>query len=470
MPPNRLQFWLLASLLSICCTFSPEGALAQSEDEAPEVTRILFVFDASNSMNAFWGRRRKWDVARDMLIASVDSLYGIEGLEVGLRVYGHGTKHVPGQQDCDDTELVVPISKGGNLLIPQELKKLRAQGTTPIARSLLLSAEDFAAEEGQSRNVILLITDGIEACDEDPCAVSRALQAQGIMIKPFIIGIGLEEKYRETFQCVGRYFDAANPETFEEVLDIVIDQAIHRTTVQLDLLDAEGQASTTDLPFEIIEQAQTLPILQGIHTLNADGHPDTLVLNPVPRYDVVVHSIPPVRLESVTLKPRQHNHLTLNVPTGILDLTPSRPRSDLMGIPVRVISRAEGSCQTIHTQAIGSQQRYLAGTYDLEFATTPITRVEGVNIRDKSTVPVTLSEPGSLNIRAGTSGHGGIFLDTDNGRQLAVQFNGDNPTGRYALQPGSYVVMFRAKHADRTDLSLTKTVDIRSGGSHTLDF
>ena len=108
--------------------------LAQSNGSGDEVTRLLFVFDASNSMNAYWGRRRKWDMARELLTASVDSLYGIEGLEVGLRVYGHGTKHVPGQQDCDDTELVVPISKGGNLLIQQELKKLRAQGTTPIAR------------------------------------------------------------------------------------------------------------------------------------------------------------------------------------------------------------------------------------------------------------------------------------------------------------------------------------------------
>lgn len=466
----RLQPWLLAPLLLLCGLWSPEDARAQPDDGAPEVTRILFVFDASNSMNAFWGRRRKWDVAREMLIASVDSLYGIEGLEVGLRVYGHGTKHVPGQQDCDDTELVVPISKGGNLLIPQELKKLRAQGTTPIARSLLLAAEDFAAEEGPSRNVILLITDGIEACDEDPCAVSRALQAQGIMIKPFIIGIGLEEKYRDTFQCVGRYFDAANPETFEEVLDIVIDQAIHRTTVQLDLLNADGQPLTTDLPFEIIEQTSGHPVLQGIHTLNAKGHPDTLVVNPVPRYDISVHSIPPVRLNDVTLTPRQHNHLAMNVPTGVLDLATSRPRSELLGVPVRVLSRKEGVCKTVHTQAVGTQQRYLAGTYDLEFATTPMTRVEGVTIRDKAVVPVTLSEPGSLSIQAGTSGHGGIFLDTEAGRQLAVQFNGDNPTGRYSLQPGSYVVMFRAKHADRTDLSITKSVDIRSGGSHTLDF
>jgi hypothetical protein len=30
--------------------------------------------------------------------------------------------------------------------------------------------------------------------------------------------------------------------------------------------------------------------------------------------------------------------------------------------------------------------------------------------------------------------------------------------------------MFRAKHAARTDLSLTRSVDIRPGGNHTLEF
>ena len=169
MRPIRHAALLLTLLLS--AEWCGQGELqAQTDRNSEEVTRLLFVFDASNSMNAYWGRRRKWDVARELLSTSVDSLYGMEGLEVGLRVYGHGTKHVPGQQDCDDTELVVPISKGGNLLIQQELKKLRAQGTTPIARSLLRAADDFAKKTGPGRNVILLITDGIEACDEDPCA------------------------------------------------------------------------------------------------------------------------------------------------------------------------------------------------------------------------------------------------------------------------------------------------------------
>lgn len=456
--------------LGLCLCLSGIGtARAQDSGSANtdgEVTRILFVFDASNSMNAFWGRRRKWDVARELLAASLDSLYLQDNIELGLRVYGHGTKHVPGKQDCDDTELIVPIGPGRNLIIQQELRKLRAQGTTPIARSLLAAADDFAATSGPGRNVIVLITDGIEACDEDPCAVSRALQAQGIVIQPFIIGIGLEEKYKDTFQCVGRYFDASRPEVFGEVLDIVIDQAIHRTTVQLDLLDAQGQPTITALPFEFIERQSGHPVLQAVHTEIAPGVPDTLILNPVPEYDVVLHSIPPLRLEQVILTPRQHNHVALDAPMGFLDLTPSRDRSALSGIPVRVFQ--EGECNPVHVQNVGTRQRYLAGTYQLEFATLPPEIVEGVRIGDGRIVPVAISEPGSLSLDLGTAGYGGLFKEGESGMELVISFEGQDPSGRYDLQPGRYVVIFRAKHAPRTDLSVTRKVDIRSGGNHTL--
>ena len=469
MRPLRHAALLLTLLFS--AEWCGQGELqAQTDRNSEEVTRLLFVFDASNSMNAYWGRRRKWDVARELLSTSVDSLYGMEGLEVGLRVYGHGTKHVPGQQDCDDTELVVPISKGGNLLIQQELKKLRAQGTTPIARSLLRAADDFAKKTGPGRNVILLITDGIEACDEDPCAVSRALQAQGVIIKPFIIGIGLEEKYKDTFQCVGRYFDASDPESFGDVLDIVIDQAIHRTTAQVNLLDGEGKATGTNLPFELIERHSGQPVLQAVHTLNEAGVPDTLLLNPVPEYDLVVHSIPAVRKEGLTLEPRTHNHLSVSAPTGFIDLNPSRERSALRGVPVTVSRQEDGLCETVMIQDVGTRQRYLAGTYSLEFGTTPPVRVDNVRVGDKRIVPVTISEPGILNLKTGTAGYGGIFQRTESGLDLVVPFSGDDPSGRWTLQPGRYMVMFRAKHAPRTDLSLNRSVDIRPGGNHSLEF
>jgi len=465
MQPRPAWWCMLIVMLLLSVPQQGQGQQTDVDGEGP--TRILFVFDASNSMNAFWGQRRKWDVARDLLSASLDSLYRIEGIELGLRVYGHGTKHVPGQQDCDDTELIVPIGKGRNLIIQQELRKLRPQGTTPIARSLLQAADDFRQTEGPGRNVILLITDGIEACDEDPCAVSRALQAQGITIKPFIIGIGLEEKYRDTFQCVGRYFDAARPEVFREVLSVVIDQAIHSTTAQIDLKNAAGEPVVTNFAIDLLEQASGHPVLEAVHTMNAAGVPDTLQLNPIPTYDLTVHSLPPVQRMGITLKAKRHNHIEVSVPTGFIDLTINRPHSELRDIPVRV--SLKDSCGLVHIQKMGERERYLAGTYDLEFGTTPVVRVEDVRVGDGRIVPIDIPEPGMLTLNTGTAGFGGILYLGEGRRELVVPFSGDDPSGRYTLQPGPYLVMFRAKHASNSDLTVTRPLDIRSGGSHHID-
>ena len=100
----------------------------------------------------------------------------------------------PGEQDCDDTKLEVPFAQGNGEQIRNVLSNITPKGTTPIARSLEKAANDFP-ECANCRNVIILITDGIEACDEDPCAVSRALQQKGIILKPFVIGIGLDKEF-----------------------------------------------------------------------------------------------------------------------------------------------------------------------------------------------------------------------------------------------------------------------------------
>ena len=78
--------------------FSSEGKAQFSKDQP---TRILFLFDASQSMIAKWESNTKFEVARRLLGNMVDSLQRLDNLELALRVYGH-TKHYP-PQDCDDT-------------------------------------------------------------------------------------------------------------------------------------------------------------------------------------------------------------------------------------------------------------------------------------------------------------------------------------------------------------------------------
>ena len=72
-----------------------------SKNNKNETNRVLFVFDASQSMLGRWQSGRKIDIAKNLLSNIIDSLKNTKNLEVALRIYGHQSKYPP--QDCEDT-------------------------------------------------------------------------------------------------------------------------------------------------------------------------------------------------------------------------------------------------------------------------------------------------------------------------------------------------------------------------------
>ncbi|MDA0731828.1 MAG: VWA domain-containing protein [Bacteroidetes bacterium] len=445
-------------------TLTVESSIGnEASDDGP--TRILFVFDASNSMNAFWSGERKMALATRLLSKSLASLYGTTDLELGLRAYGHGTKHIEGQQDCDDTELIVPINKGTNLIIKQELGRLKAQGTTPIARSLEKSAGDFSSEPG--RNIIILITDGIEACDEDPCAVSRMLQSKGIVVKPFIIGIGIDDKHKESLRCVGNFYDATNPEVFETVLGLVLEQALHNTTVEVRLLDEEGNPTVTDVPMSFTDLRSGAHHPQVVHTLSFNNLTDTFYLDPIPTYSLKLHTLPNRGMDSIQLSPGRHNIISVpDMEQGVISPQfPSSKRNAYNNLGVDVYE--SGACKSLYSIAIGESVTVLTGTYDLVFHTSPLTYVYDVIVEEDVPTNITIAAPGSFMLQSNASGFGSI-VDA-NTLEHVIQLPSGNPSGSYTLQPGTYTIIFRARRARSSKYSIQSTFTITSGSTLNLN-
>jgi len=228
------------------------------------LTRILFIFDASKSMLGYWDSDAKINIARDYLIRIIDSLQYMENVEMALRVFGHQSTVPP--QDCSDSKLEVPFAKNNASRIRQKLHFIEPRGTTPMANSLELAGGDFPPCSG-CRNIIILLTDGIEECNGDPCKASYNLQKKGIVLKPFIIGIGMDEGFKETFKCIGNYFIAGREAQLKEFLNIVITQALNSTTAQVNLLDLQGNPTETnvDMTFTIVspERSETIIYIQS---------------------------------------------------------------------------------------------------------------------------------------------------------------------------------------------------------------
>lgn len=430
----------------------------RKREEATELTRIEFLFDASQSMYGKWQTGAKIDVAKKLMTQLLDSLRFIDNIELALRVYGHQKQFPP--QDCDDSRLEVPFTKGNISRIQQVLRNLIPKGTTPIARSLELCGNDFP--QSNSRNIIILITDGIEECNGDPCAISQALQKKGIFLKPFVIGLGLDPALKKTFECVGRYFDAANEDMFQNALNIVISQALNNTTMQVNLLDQQLNPTETNVNMTFYDEFTGQAKYNFIHTLNSKGLPDTLVIDPLPIYKIVVHTIPKVFKDSVVLIPGKHTTIGIDAPQGDLFLKFDGAAEYKK---VQAIVRQSSQMQTLNVQDFNTYERYITGKYDLEILTTPRIYLENVDIAQSKTTTLSVPRPGLVTLISNNQGYGSIY--TENGNTLNWVYNMNNNLNKETiiLQPGKYKVVFRPKNSKESIYTIEKEFSVVSGES-----
>jgi Ca-activated chloride channel homolog len=452
---------LIVSVLLVSAMF---GQQYSQKKYTPPDTRILFVFDASQSMMGYWASDRKINIARRTLISIIDSLEHLDNVQMALRVYGHQSPVPP--QDCNDTRLEVPFSKGNAPVIRQELRYLNPKGTTPIAYSLERAGNDFPEPCIDCRNIIILITDGIEACDGDPCAVSYALQKQGIVLKPFVIGIGIDEGFKETFDCIGYYYNASDEEKFGEVMELVISQALNSTTAQVNLLDIKGLPTETDVNMTFSDHFSGKILHNYIHTMNYRGVPDTLVLDHLVTYDLKVNTIPPVYVDSINVYVGKHTVIAADCPQGKL-IVKVDGGAQYRGL--QYIVRQKGKMETLNYQEINLEENYLVGKYSLEIPVLPRIMIDNIEINQSTTTTVNIPRPGILNLIKSAPGYGSIYKRVSSTEEeWIININNKLKNETLVLQPGKYRIVFRAQNAKQNLYTISKTIEIKSGAAEVL--
>jgi len=408
-----------------------------------------------------WQSDTKFEIAKRLLGELVDSLQRIDNLEIALRVYGH-TKNFP-PQDCDDTRLEVPFARLNGFQIRKKLEEIQARGTTPIARCLQECESDFP--ETPARNIIILITDGIEECGGDPCAVSLALQKKGISLKPFVIGLGVNKDFLKSFDCIGSYFDAANESSFKTILNVVISQALNNTTAQVNLLDVYQKPTETNVNMTFYDRYSGVVRYDYIHTMNSRGLPDTLKLDPLTTYRVVVHTIPPVVKDSVVLTPGKHTIIGIDAPQGDLFLKFDGIQENKR---LSCIVRKHGENKTLHVQEFNSAEKFLVGLYDLEVLCLPRMYIEHVEITQSKTTTVQIPKPGIVTLMSNSPGYGSIYLVEKNELKWVYNLDRNLSKESVVLMPGRYKFYFRPKGSRESIYTIEKEFMITSGSSITV--
>ncbi|MFN3994629.1 MAG: vWA domain-containing protein [Tabrizicola flagellatus] len=200
----------LVRLLALAAPFLATPALAQD--------RSIIVLDASGSM---WGQidgRPKLEIAREALGAVLSEMP--PEAELGLMAYGHREKG-----SCEDIELIVPPGPGTAQAIADAANAMKFLGKTPLTESVRRAAAELRSTEAKA--TVILITDGIETCEADPCALGAELEASGVDFTAHVVGFGLTAEEGATVACLaentgGRYIEARDAGSLVEALKTTV--------------------------------------------------------------------------------------------------------------------------------------------------------------------------------------------------------------------------------------------------------
>lgn len=166
---------------------------------------MLLVLDASGSMRGTIDGRTKVDIARTT-VASVVRGWNPDN-QLGLVAYGHRRKG-----DCADIETLIPVGPLDPDAYLKTVDSLAALGMTPLSAAVRQAAQ--ALDWSEHKATVILVSDGEETCNLDPCAVGAELEKSGVDFTAHVIGFDVADAaHQAQLRCLaratgGRYFNA----------------------------------------------------------------------------------------------------------------------------------------------------------------------------------------------------------------------------------------------------------------------
>src|SRR6056297_905578 len=142
--------------------FAALTGTAMAQDEGG----TMIVLDGSGSM---WGQidgTAKIEIARDAIGRMLADWP--EGRALGLMAYGHRR-----EGDCEDIETLLSPGSLDRGALDAALGKITPRGKTPVGASVRAAA-GTVGEDGS----VVVVTDGLENCGADLCALGEDLAGQ----------------------------------------------------------------------------------------------------------------------------------------------------------------------------------------------------------------------------------------------------------------------------------------------------
>ncbi len=217
---------------------------------AQEQSQAILVLDASGSM---WGQIdgvAKITIAQQVIGGLLQSLP--EDQLLGLTVYGARRKG-----DCTDIETLLAPTTDRDA-IAELVNRIKPRGKTPMTDAVIAAAE--ALKYTEERATVILISDGIETCNPDPCSAARLLEQTGVDFTAHVIGFNVSDQAALVqMQCLadetgGLFRTASNADELAEALQEI------------------SEPEPVNITFRVIEGEEGPEITEGlIWSLSQDG-------------------------------------------------------------------------------------------------------------------------------------------------------------------------------------------------------
>ena len=438
------------------------GLVASAAAQQPDKTRLLLILDCSNSMWDHWQSNSKIKVTQQVLLSFLDSVSRQHDVDVALRVFGHLNK------DQFGTRLEVPFGNDNIYRLQSKIKTLVPNGGCTAAAALTDALSDFPAT-GSSRNLILIITDGMDDCDAEICDVARQVQLSGVVVQTFVLCIGGNLSAHAS--CAGSVFPVVNEEEYSKTLYDIFRLSGHKAKVVLNMVDASGDLYETEHPVAFYDHRTGVIRQSTIYSVDSKLKPDTLLMDPLVTYDMAVFTHPPLRREAMQFSIDRPNNVDITVSEGTLKVQYVGQRPQWQQTAVDVVVRRAGGGERVAAQEVGETGQYLAGRYDVEVQTLPVTTLRGVEVRGQAATELSVPMPGML-ILSKPKGitTGAIFRLRDGQVEFATDLNPSTAGERLLLQPGQYELVLHPQNATKYNKVQTKRFVIESSQTTKIQF
>ena len=429
-------------LFYVCLFFA-----SQCMTQAP--SPILFIYDASGSMWQQIDGTTKKELAQDVLTSTVSNFS--EDQPIGLVAYGHRRKG-----DCADVETLVASNNTSKQTVTNAIRSINPIGKTPLAASAKMVIDQLRTKGNKA--TIILITDGIESCDGDLCAVIEAAKAEGIEFRMHIVGFGLQGADVEALRCAakagdGQYYDAQNADD----LTAGLEQAT-QTTVDDPASNFTVYALRNEEPIDVtvrVFRAGTEELMASQRTYRDTAH----LFLPEGKYDIIAQplassSLKPQRIEGVQQPAAGGGHQTVSFDAGKVAVMVYNNEEGWDAV-VRIypdgVNRAAAGGRTY---GVEKEYELDPGTYDIEVKAmrmdgmSKVYRKEGLEVVGNKTIEFEhrfASGKAMIGVKKGSVLVDAVISirDPETNTQLAggrtYKSDSSNPKA-FTLNPGTYNV------------------------------